>query len=175
MTLPPFTFENVVAALNYPLDEGRMILREVCGVSEPDGATLGEMEIVLLALYLFVLKKVTHESLTAFRICKQVRQSDALATRLRAIRTAYETGRGNTKIHDALVLVYEDRFVKWFGGDKFYDLITGEMVATLEQPPAYYVAWDAATMLMRILRAMVEGTKQDAKPTEASSRSPDQS
>jgi len=173
--LPPFTFENVVAALNYPPDEGRMILREVCGVSKPDGATLGEMEIVLLALYLFVLRKVTPESLTAFRICQQVRQSGDLVKRLRAIRVAYEKGQGNAKIHDALVLVYEDRFARWFGGDKFYDLATGEMVGTLEQPPAHYVAWDAATMLVRILRAMEEGAKQDAKPTATSSRSPDQS
>ena len=175
MYLLPLTFENVVATLNYPPDQGRMILREVCGVSEPEGATLGEMEVVLLALYLFIQRRVTPEQLTAFLICQRVRQSDPLAKRLQATRSAYETGGEHTKMHDALVIIYEDRFVKWFGGDKFYDLATSQMVETLPRPPTHYVAWDAATTLIRVLQALTEGAKQDAKPPTKSPGPADQS
>ena len=164
----PLTFENVVATLHYSPDQGRIVLREVCGVSEPDGATLGEMEVVLLALYLFIQRRVTPEQLTAFLICQRVRQSEPLVKRLRATRISYDTGDRHTKMRDALVIVYDDRFVKWFGGDKFYDLTTAQMVDTLPRPPTHYVAWDAAGTLVRVLQALKEGAKQDAKPTTTS-------
>lgn len=167
MQLLPEKFATVIQVMRHVPDNARMFLREVCELDDPDSADLDESHCVLLELYRFLQVGARLDSGTALRVCGRVKRSKDMQKRLLSIRKAFESESRQAKMHDALVIIYDNQMAKWFGGDKFYNLKTGELADTLPFPPASYTAWDAAVTLVRILQHLKRRREDVHKAAEA--------
>ena len=159
-----FSFEEVTKVVPCPAGKARMVIQEICGVSDLDNAYLGELDVVLIAFYQWADRMGYKENV--FRICKQIRECDGFSGALTAVRQACEAGDPGSTTALVSVVIYEHRYVTWYGGDGFLDLVTSEYLPKLPGPPEYFTAWSATTALVRIIGSLKQGAQQDAKQTE---------
>ena len=166
MQLPEFRIEKVMKLLGIEEGEGRQLVRQICG-ADPAEASLGDMEVVALALYVFCTHLLQIPVLPALDLCRRVRRCEAFRDKLRESLRIFEEYSADANVLPTMVTIHERKYATWFGSNEWLVMQTSETVPKLPAPPLHYMAWDATVFMVRLIHIMEQGAKQDAKPTAA--------